>query len=158
MGGSEEVLTRWSTCSCPSMHTDTQTLTPQIRQLVHQTLSSARGITVWVVGEYRRSGSSRGREGELMENGVVSQLIGDALPDSQCLLFLSWLPDAAMNCTDTIRAVTPTVMPCNTECSTAAASTGAWSVICQWYFIPALWLHLKCVGGPGDVSFPCWMR
>lgn len=82
-----------------------------------------------------------------MENGVVSQLIGDALPSLQCLLFLSWLPDAAMNCTDTIRAVTPTVMLHNTECKTVAASTGVRSVICQWYSIPALRLELRCVGG-----------
>lgn len=47
--------------------------------------------------------SGGGREGELMENGVVSQLIGDALPGLQCLLFPSWLPDAIMNCTDTVR-------------------------------------------------------
>lgn len=57
------------------------------------------------VGGGRRMGerSGGGREGELMENGVVSQLIGDALPDLQCLLFPSWLPDATMNCTDTVR-------------------------------------------------------
>lgn len=41
--------------------------------------------------------------GELMENGVVSQLIGDALPGLQCLLFPSWLPDAIVNCSDTVR-------------------------------------------------------
>lgn len=34
---------------------------------------------MWVVGEEQGSGSRGGREGELMENGVVSQLIGDAL-------------------------------------------------------------------------------
>lgn len=58
---------------------------------------------MWVVGEEQGSRSRGGREGELMENGVVSQLIGDALPGLQCLLFPSWLPDATMDCTDTIR-------------------------------------------------------
>jgi len=89
-----------------------------------------------------------------MENGVVSQLIGDVLPGLQCLLFPSWLPDATMNCTDTIRAVTPTIRLQSTECTTVAASTGVWSVICQWYSIPALRSELRCVGGRGDVSFP----
>lgn len=106
----------WSTCAvegwerseapartCTLTHTRIHTLTPQIRQLSHQTLSLARGISVWVVGEEWRSRNGGGREGELMENGVVSQLIGDALPGLQCLLFPSWLPDATMNFTDTIR-------------------------------------------------------
>lgn len=44
-----------------------------------------------------------------MENRVVSQLIGDALPGLQCLLFPSWLPDATTSSTDTISAVTPAV-------------------------------------------------
>lgn len=85
------------------IHTYAHTLTPQMRQLCHQTLSLARGNSG--VGGERRMGerSGGGREGELMENGVVSQLIGDALPDLQCLLFPSWLPDATMNCTDTVR-------------------------------------------------------
>lgn len=54
-------------------------------------------------------GGERGTEerwrkrGELMESRVVSQLIGDALPCLQCLLFPSWLPDAIMKCTDIVR-------------------------------------------------------
>lgn len=57
------------------------------------------------VGGGRRieESSGGGRVGELMENGVVSQLIGDALPGPRCLLFPSWLPDAIVNCTDTVK-------------------------------------------------------
>lgn len=102
-GTGEQLQMRWSTHAHTRMHTDTHTLTLQIRQLGHQTLSLARGIAVWVVGEEQGSRSRGGREGELMENGVVSQLIGDALAGLQCLLFPSWLPDATMHCTDTIR-------------------------------------------------------
>lgn len=57
-----------------------------------------------VGGERRVEESSRGGRGEeLMENRVVSQLIGDALLGLQCLLFPSWLPDANTNQTDTLR-------------------------------------------------------
>lgn len=143
------------TCTHTHAHWHTHTLTLQIRQLGHQTLSLARGIAVWVVGEEQGSRSRGGREGELMENGVVSQLIGDALAGLQCLLFPSWLPDATMHCTDTIR---PWLLPLG---STAALSAqllqppfGYGLSFVSGAPIPALWLLVKCVGGQCFIH--CW--
>lgn len=64
-GRGEELQMRWSTCTRPNMHTDTytHTLTPQMRQLSHQTLSLARGIAVWVVGEELRRGAEEEERG-----------------------------------------------------------------------------------------------
>lgn len=64
-------------------------------------LISLRGSSVGG-GKGTEEWSEGGREKDLMENGVVSQLIGDALCGLQCLLFPSWLPDAIVNCTDTV--------------------------------------------------------
>lgn len=63
----EELQMRWSTCTRPNIHADTHTYTrtlpPQMRHLCHQTLSLARGITVWVVGEERRRGAEEEERG-----------------------------------------------------------------------------------------------
>lgn len=78
-------------------HAPTQTLTPTDETIMPPNTFISQGDS--------SVGGGRGvveEEGELMENGVVSQLIGDALPGLQCLLFSSWLPDAIMNCTDTV--------------------------------------------------------
>lgn len=107
MGRGKELQIRWSTCTRPTFaptHTHICAYTdPTDETIMPPNTLISQGDSG--VGGGRRTGERRGggREGELMENGVVSQLIGDALLDLQCLLFPSWLPDATMNCTDTVR-------------------------------------------------------
>lgn len=114
-GRLEELQMRWSICIRPNIranththkhtHARTRTHTHMYTDPADETimppniLISQGGITVWVVGEgRRRAADEEGRAGGgLMENGVVSQLIEDALPGLQCLLLPSWLPDATIN-------------------------------------------------------------
>ena len=106
-GRGEELQMRWSTCTHSNMHADTHTHThahdPTDETIKPPNTLISQGDSGVGGGRRTKERSGGGREGELMENGVVSQLIGDALPGLQCLLFPSWLPDATMNCTDTIR-------------------------------------------------------
>lgn len=105
--GGEELQMRWSTCIRPNILADTHTFSdPTYETIMPPNTLISQGDSS--VGGERRTEERNGggRERELMENGVVSQLIGDALPGLQCLLFPSWLPDATMNCTE---SVTPTV-------------------------------------------------
>lgn len=102
-------------------------------------------------------GGERGTEerwrkrGELMESRVVSQLIGDALPGLQCLLFPSWLPDAIMNCTDKVRLWILT-SGCTAQHRTFRGMVCNMSVL---LYTCAVVMELRCVSGwPGNCLLP----
>lgn len=104
---------------------------------------------MWVVGGERRGRMAKEERGELMENGVVSQLIGDALPGLQCLLFPSWLPDAIVNCSDTVR-----LWLLSSGSTAANTAPGVCNMSVLLYTCTAVIAVMYVwVGGPGDCSF-----
>lgn len=131
----------------PHMQAPTILADPKrLRPTCHQVLSLALGVAAWVVGE---GTEERWRKrGNWWKSRVVSQLIGDALPGLQCLPVPSWLPDAIMNCTDTV-GLWILASGCRAQPSTGPL--GVRSAICQCYTTPALWLWTwdVWVGGQG---------